>query len=45
VLTHALAHGWGVAFTAGSGFAVAALLVALAVIHVRAGEIDPAHAH
>jgi len=45
VLTHALAHGWGVAFTAGAGFAVAALLVALAVIHVRAGEIDPAHAH
>jgi EmrB/QacA subfamily drug resistance transporter len=45
VLTHALAHGWGTAFTAGAGFAVAALLVALAVIRVRAGEINPAHAH
>jgi hypothetical protein len=26
VITHALAHGWGVAFAAGAGFAVAALL-------------------
>jgi predicted MFS family arabinose efflux permease len=45
VLAHALAHGWGAAFTAGTGFAVAALLVALAVIRVRAGEINRAHVH
>jgi EmrB/QacA subfamily drug resistance transporter len=45
VLLHALAHGWGTAFAAGAGFAVVALLVALAVIHVRAGEIDPVHVH
>lgn len=45
VLSHALAHGWGTAFAAGAGFAALALLVALAVVHVRAGEINPAHLH
>jgi EmrB/QacA subfamily drug resistance transporter len=45
VLAHALAHGWGTAFAAGTGFAAAALLVALAVVHVRSGEINPAHVH
>jgi len=45
VLAHALAHGWGTAFAAGAGFAALALLVAAAVVRVRAGEIDPAHVH
>ncbi|HXS63985.1 MAG TPA: MFS transporter [Streptosporangiaceae bacterium] len=45
LLIHALAHGWGVAFTAGAGFAVLALFIALAVIRVRSGEINPAHVH
>jgi len=45
VLTHALAHGWGTAFAAGAGFALLALLVALAVIHIRSGEINAAHVH
>jgi hypothetical protein len=45
VLEHALAHGWGTAFAAGAGFAVLALLVALAVIHIRSGEINAAHVH
>ena len=45
LLTHALAHGWGVAFAAGAGFAAVALLVAITVVHVRPGEISPAHAH
>ena len=44
-IVHALAHGWGVAFTAGAGFAGLALLVALVVVRVQAGEINPAHAH
>jgi EmrB/QacA subfamily drug resistance transporter len=44
-LTHALAHGWGVAFAAGAGFAALALLVALVVVRVQAGEINPAHVH
>jgi hypothetical protein len=45
LLTHALAQGWGTAFAAGAGFAALALLVAAAVVRVRAGEINPAHAH
>ena len=45
VLVHALAHGWGTAFAAGAGFAALALLVALIVVRVRAGEINPAHLH
>jgi hypothetical protein len=45
LLAHALAHGWGTAFAAGAGFAMLALLVALAVVRVRAGEINPAHVH
>ena len=45
VLTHALAHGWGTAFAAGAGFAALALLVALIVVRIRPGEIDPAHLH
>jgi EmrB/QacA subfamily drug resistance transporter len=44
-LMHALAHGWGTAFAAGAGFAALALLVASAVVRVRAGEINPAHVH
>jgi hypothetical protein len=42
---HALAHGWGTAFAAGAGFAALALLVASAVVRVRAGDINPAHVH
>jgi MFS family permease len=45
VLLHALAHGWGMAFTAGAGFAALALLVAAIVVRVRSGEINPAHVH
>ncbi len=45
LVLHALAHGWGMAFAAAAGFAGLALLVALAVIRVRAGEINPAHVH
>jgi MFS family permease len=45
LLAHALAHGWATAFAAGAGFAALALLVALAVVHVRADEISPAHVH
>jgi EmrB/QacA subfamily drug resistance transporter len=45
LLLHALAHGWGLAFAAGAGFAALALLVALTVVRVRAGEINPAHVH
>jgi EmrB/QacA subfamily drug resistance transporter len=45
LLVHALAHGWGTAFAAGAGFAALALLVAAAVVRVRAGEINPAHVH
>jgi EmrB/QacA subfamily drug resistance transporter len=45
LLSHALAHGWGTAFAAGAGFAALALIVALAVVHVRTGEINPAHVH
>ncbi|HYK69821.1 MAG TPA: MFS transporter [Streptosporangiaceae bacterium] len=45
VLAHALAHGWGTAFEAGTGFAGLALLTAVAVVRVRAGEINPAHIH
>jgi EmrB/QacA subfamily drug resistance transporter len=44
-ILHALAHGWGVAFAAGAGFAGLALLVALVVVRVQAGEINPAHVH
>jgi hypothetical protein len=44
-LAHALAHGWGTAFEAGTGFAALALLTAVAVVRVRAGEINPAHVH
>jgi len=44
-LAHALAHGWGTAFEAGTGFAALALLTAIAVVRVRPGEINPAHAH
>jgi len=44
-LAHALAHGWGVAFAAGAGFAALALLVALIVVRVQTGEINPAHVH
>jgi predicted MFS family arabinose efflux permease len=44
-IAHALAHGWGTAFEAGTGFAALALLTALAVVRVRAGEINPAHVH
>jgi len=44
-LAHALAHGWSTAFAADAGFALLALLVALLVIRVRAGEINPAHVH
>jgi EmrB/QacA subfamily drug resistance transporter len=45
LLAHALAHGWGTAFAAGAGFAALALLVAAAIVRVRAGEIDPSHVH
>jgi len=45
MLTHALAHGWGTAFEAGTGFAALALVTALAVVRVRPGEINPAHFH
>jgi MFS family permease len=44
-LSHALAHGWGIAFEAGTGFAALALITAVAVVRVRAGEINPAHVH
>ena len=44
-LQHALAHGWATAFAVDTGFAALALLVALLVIHVRRGEINPAHVH
>jgi hypothetical protein len=44
-LAHALAHGWGTAFEAGTGFAALALITAVAVVPVRAGEINPAHVH
>lgn len=44
-LLHALAHGWGTAFGAGTGFAALALLTAVAVVRVRAEEINPAHIH
>jgi len=44
-LLHALASGWGTAFGAATGFAGLALLTAIAVVRVRAGEIDPAHLH
>jgi MFS family permease len=37
--------GWGTAFAAGAGFAALALIVALAVVRIRAGEINPAHVH
>ena len=43
VIAHALAQGWGTAFEAGTGFAALALLTAVAVVRVRAGEINPAH--
>ncbi len=41
------ASGPGIAIVviAGAGFAALALLVAAAVVRVRAGEINPAHAH
>lgn len=41
------ASGPGIAILviAGAGFAALALLVAAAVVRVRAGEINPAHAH
>jgi len=45
LLQHALASSWGTAFTAGTGFAALALLTAVAVVRVRAGEINPAHLH
>jgi len=35
----------GTAFAAGAGFAALALLVALVVVRVQAGEINPAHVH
>jgi EmrB/QacA subfamily drug resistance transporter len=44
-LSHALAHGWATAFEAGTGFAALALITAVAVVRVRAGEINPAHVH
>jgi hypothetical protein len=45
LLQHALASSWGIAFAAGTGFAALALLTAVAVVRVRAGEINPAHLH
>jgi hypothetical protein len=45
MLARALAHGWGTAFEAGTGFAALALITAVAVVRVRAGEINPAHVH
>ena len=45
IVNIALPHGWGTAFAAGAGFAALALLVALVVVRVQAGEINPAHVH
>jgi EmrB/QacA subfamily drug resistance transporter len=43
LLLNALAHGWGVAFASGTGFAALALIAAIALIRVRPGEVNPSH--